>query len=194
MVKVLAINGSPRRDGNMSSMMREAGEQLSIRGIDVEHLSVADFDIRPCDACDECYEDAWSCPIEDDAVAVLKKMVAADAIMIGSPVYFGGVTAQLKALFDRSVMAYQNSELSGKPGGALSCGGGTHGGQELTVNQIVLYFLMHDMRPVTATQGAFGAMGVAGDKGEIAKDTEGLSSSRDLGANMAKLLAPDQVD
>jgi multimeric flavodoxin WrbA len=188
MAKVLAVNGSPRRDGNIDAMMRVAEEVLAKHGIDVERVCVADYEIRPCDACDDCHEDAWSCPIEDDAITLVRKMVAADAIIIGSPVYFGGVTAQLKALFDRSVMAYQGSELKDKIGVALSCGGAAHGGQELTVSQIVVYFLMHGMRVATSANGAFGAMAEADGKGDVVKDDEGLESVRLLAERVVELL------
>jgi multimeric flavodoxin WrbA len=188
MTKVLTINGSPRKDGNIDGMLNAAEEVLRQEGIEVERVSIVDREIRPCNACDACYEDTWSCPIDDDAIPVLKKMVKADGILIGSPVYFGGVTAQLKALMDRSVMPYQESELKDKIGGALSCGGATHGGQELTVNQIAIYFMTHDMQLANAGGGAYGAMGTANDKGEIAEDEEGLASARALGKRMAHLL------
>lgn len=187
-MKVLTINGSPRKDGNTAGMLSAAEEELRREGIDVERVSLADVDIKPCDACEECHETPWSCPIDDDAVGVLKKMVGADAILIGSPVYFGGVTAQLKALFDRSAIPYQGSELRDKIGGALSCGGARQGGQELTVNQIIVFFITHDMQVANTGDGSYGAMGVANDKGEIAEDEEGLSSARSLGKRTAHLL------
>ncbi|MDH3366081.1 MAG: flavodoxin family protein [Thermoplasmata archaeon] len=188
MAKVLTINGSPRKDGNIDGMLSAAEEELKREGMEVERVFLADADVKPCDACDACYDDAWSCPIEDDAIVILKKMVAADAILIGSPVYFGGVTAQLKALMDRSVMPYQESELRDKIGGALSCGGAAHGGQEITINQIIVYFITHDMQLANAGGGAYGAMGTANDKGEIVKDEEGLESARALGKRVAHLL------
>ena len=188
MTRVLTINGSPRRNGNMAGMLAVAEEELRREGYDVERTSLADVDIRPCTACNECHKNHWSCPIEDDAVGVLRRMVAADAILIGSPVYFGGVTAQLKALFDRSAIPYQGSELRDKLGGALSCGGARQGGQEMTVNQIIVFFMTHDMQVAGAGDGAYGAMGVADELGDIANDDEGLSSARDLGRRTAHLL------
>ncbi|UCE81097.1 MAG: flavodoxin family protein [Methanobacteriota archaeon] len=187
-MKVLTINGSPRRGGNTAGMLSAAEDELRREGIDVERISLGDVDIKPCDACEECHETPWSCPIEDDAIDVLKKMVEADAILIGSPVYFGGVTAQLKALFDRSAIPYQESGLRDKIGGALSCGGVRQGGQELTVSQIITFFMTHDMQVANAGEGSYGAMGVADDEGDISKDEEGLSSARGLGRRTAYLL------
>ena len=188
MARVVTINGSPRRDGNTGGMLAAAEEELKREGIEVERISLADVDVRPCIACEECHENPWSCPIDDDAIGVLKKMVEADAILIGSPVYFGGVTAQLKALFDRSAIPYQGSELRDKLGGALSCGGARQGGQEMTVNQIIVFFMTHDMQVANTGDGAYGAMGVADGIGEIAGDDEGLSSARGLGRRTAHLL------
>ena len=188
MARVLTINGSPRKDGNTSGMLAAAEEELKREGIEVERICLADVDVRPCIACEECHENPWSCPIDDDAIGVLKKMVEADAILIGSPVYFGGVTAQLKALFDRSAIPYQGSELRDKLGGALSCGGARQGGQEMTVNQIIVFFMTHDMQIANTGDGAYGAMGVADGIGDIAGDDEGLSAARGLGRRTAHLL------
>ncbi len=188
MARVITVNGSPRKDGNVDAMLRAAEQELESRGVDFERISLSDHKVGPCEACDMCSEDAWRCPIEDDAIPLLRKLVAADAMIVGSPVYFGGVTAQLKALFDRSAIPYQKSELRGKIGGAMSCGGGAHGGQEMTVNQIIMFFLMHDMVVAGAGEGVFGAMAVANDKGEIEKDGEGLSSARALAGRIAEML------
>ncbi len=184
----MIINGSPRKDGNMDAMMNAAEEVLRHEGVEVERVSLAERDVRPCNACDACYDDHWDCPIDDDAIPVLKKMVKADGILMGSPVYFGGVTAQLKALMDRSIMPYQESELKDKVGGALSVAGATHGGQELTITQIAIYFMTHDMQLANAGGGGYGAMGTANDKGDMAKDEEGLESAKALAARMAHLL------
>ena len=173
----------------MATMLSVAEEELAKHGVEFERISLSDHVVRPCEACDKCSSDAWRCPIEDDAVPILRKLVEADAMIVGSPVYFGGVTAQLKALIDRSAIPYQRSELRDKIGGAISCGGGAHGGQEMTVNQIIMFFLMHDMIVAGSGEGVFGAMAVADGKGEIARDEEGLSSARGLARRIAEMLA-----
>ena len=188
MAKLLGVNGSPRNDGSIERMMEEAAKVLREDGVEVEIVRLGEVRVEPCTGCEVCSEDPWGCPIQDDAADVLKKMVAADGILIGSPVYFGGVTAQLKALFDRSLMPYQNAELKDKLGGALSCGGAVHGGQELTVNQIIAFYMTHDMLVVNAGEGAYGAMGVADEKGGVTDDEDGMASVRKLAARMARLL------
>ncbi len=187
-MKVLAINGSPRKGGNTRLLIDIAAKELERAGIQVETVELGGFEVRPCTACRRCSKKAWDCPQDDDAVEILRKMAGADGILIGSPVYFGGVTAQLKALFDRSLMPYRGGELKDKIGGAVSVGGSVHGGQELTVMQIIAFYLTHDMAVANAGGGLYGAMGVADEKGAAAKDKDGTASAESLGRRMAHML------
>lgn len=187
-MKVLAINGSPRKRGNTQMLIDEAAKEIRKVGIDVESISIADYDVRPCTGCERCFKKPWDCPIRDDAVAVLRKMIAADGLLIGSPVYCGGVTAQLKALFDRSVMPYQNSEFKDKVAGALTVGGAKNGGQELTLLQINTYFMMFDMVVASAENGFYGGMATGNDPGDVKQDKEGLDKAKGVGRRIAHLL------
>lgn len=187
-VKVLAINGSPRKNGNTRILIDEATKEIKKARISVETISISDYDIRPCTGCERCFKKPWDCPIKDDAIKVLKRMVSADGLLIGSPVYCGGVTAQLKALFDRTVIPYQASELKDKVGGAITVGGARNGGQELTLMQINTYFLMLDMVVASAENGFYGAMATGTDRGDVREDKEGLDKARGVGRRMARLL------
>jgi multimeric flavodoxin WrbA len=188
MAKVVTVNGSPRKEGNVGAMLSAAEEELAGRGVEVERISLSEHTVKPCDACEVCAENPGECPLDDNALLLLRKLAEADAIIVGSPVYFGGVTAQLKALIDRSATLYQKSELRDKIGAAISCGGGKHGGQEMTVNQIITFFLMHEMVIACADEGVFGAMGVANDVGDIVSDEEALSSSRAIARRVTEML------
>jgi multimeric flavodoxin WrbA len=187
-VKVLAINGSPRKKGNTQILIDEAAKEIKKARIEVESISIADYDIRPCDGCERCFKKPWDCPIKDDAVKVLRRMIASDGLLIGSPVYCGGVTAQLKALFDRSVIPYQSSEFKNKVGGALTVGGAKNGGQELTLLQINTFFLMFDMVVASAENGFYGGMATGNDRGDVKQDKEGLDKARGVGRRIAYLL------
>ena len=187
-MKVLAINGSPRKNGNTQLMLDAAKEKLEKGGIQVEDISLADYDVRPCDGCDKCAKKLWECPIKDDALALLKRMASSDGLLIGSPVYWGGVTAQLKALIDRSTISYQTHAMKGKVGGAVCVGGGAHGGQELTVMQIATYFFMSEMIVAGSEGGLPGAMALGDAKGDVLEDAEGLKSARYVGKRMAELI------
>lgn len=187
-MKVLAINGSPRKKGNTQILIDEAAKEIGKAGIDFESISIADYDIKPCNGCEKCYKKHWDCPIKDDAARVLKKMVEADGLVIGSPVYCGGVTAQLKALMDRSVMAYQESAFKNKVAGALVVGGAKNGGQELTLLQINAYCLMHDMIVASAENGYYGGMATGDKRGDVAKDKESMDKAKGVGRRVASLL------
>lgn len=187
-MKVLAINGSPRKKGNTQILLDAALDEFRGAGAEAETISMAEYNVKPCTGCERCYQKLWDCPIGDDAVKVLKKMAYADALLVGSPVYFGGVTAQLKALFDRSSMPYQQQELRDKVGGALAVGQGLHGGQELTVSQIVAFFMCHDMLVAPSENGILGAMATANGPGDVRKDEEGLKNARAMAKRMIRML------
>ncbi len=187
-MKVVAVNGSPRKKGNTHDMLEAAAGELRAEGIKVEFVSLAEHEVKPCSGCEKCYKKAWDCSIEDDGIAVLKKMASADGVLVASPVYFGGVTAQLKALIDRSVMAYTNTEFKDKVAGGLSVGGGKHGGQELAVWQIATFCITHDMIYVNPEGGVGGAMATGNDKGDVRSDSDGLESAKRLGKRMAQVL------
>jgi multimeric flavodoxin WrbA len=187
-MKVIAINGSPRKKGNTQIMIDEAAEEIVRAGIDVKRICITDYDVRPCTGCDICSKEPWKCPIKDDAIAVLRDMVASDGILLGSPVYCGGVTAQLKALLDRTVIPYQKAEFKDKVGGVLTVGGAKNGGQELTLMQMNAFFLMHDMVVASSEGGYYGGMATGNDRGDVRDDEEGLKKARGVGTRMARLL------
>jgi multimeric flavodoxin WrbA len=187
-MRVIAINGSPRRGGNTQVMIEECAKALRGEGVDVEVLHLRDFDVRPCTACDSCYTKHWKCPIKDDAITVLRKMVDADGVVLGSAVYGADVTAQMKALLDRGILPYTNQDLKNKVGGAIIVGGGSHGGQEMAMQQIISFFAFQGMIPAGPSGSLYGALATANDKGDVRKDKEGMKSARELGKRMAELM------
>jgi len=188
MMKVVAVNGSPRKNGNTHGLLEAAAKELRGQRVEVELISLAEHEVRPCTGCERCYKKAYDCPIDDEGAAVLRKMAAADGLLVASPVYFGGITAQLKALVDRSVMAYTDTEFKDKVAGGLTVGGGKHGGQELAVWQIATFCITHDMIYVNPEGGVGGAMATGNDKGEVRSDEDGLESARRLARRMAEVL------
>jgi multimeric flavodoxin WrbA len=99
-----------------------------------------------------------------------------------------GVTAQLRALMDRSVIPYIEQDFKDKVGGAIIVGAGSHGGQELALIQVMEFFHFQGMIIANPRSGIGGAMGTADKKGDIRKDKEGLESARELGVRIAELL------
>jgi multimeric flavodoxin WrbA len=101
-MKLLAIAGSPRKKGNSTSLMLQAVEGARERGATVEVLSARDLKVAGCLACESCKRSAEAvCVQNDDMQAVYAAIRDCDALLLASPVYFYGLTAQLKAIVDR---------------------------------------------------------------------------------------------
>ncbi len=103
-MKVVAFNGSPRKNGNTGILIRFALQELKNEGFDTELVQLSGKKIRGCTACMKCFENRDKrCIIDSDIVnTCIEKMIAADGIILGSPVYFTDVTAEMKALIDRA--------------------------------------------------------------------------------------------
>jgi len=121
-MKVVTVLGSPRKRGNTHRVLSWVEEQLRAAGHEVERYDIVDYVVRGCTGCNTCQrqESALpSCAQDDDATLILGAMQRADAFVLASPVYCWGLTAQLKALVDRSYAAAQWSQV---PAGHLLAG------------------------------------------------------------------------
>ena len=103
-MKVVAFNGSPRKEGNTYQSLQVVLEELKKEGIETEIVQVGGKIIHGCTACYKCFENKdKECSIKDDDLNnYLKKMIESDGIIIGSPVYFSNVTSEVKAFMDRA--------------------------------------------------------------------------------------------
>lgn len=99
--KVLILSGSPRKNGNSDTLCNEFLRGALEAGHDAEKIRVAEKNISPCRGCYAC--EHGSCAIQDDMADILQKMIDADVLVLASPVYFYSISAQLKAVIDRSV-------------------------------------------------------------------------------------------
>lgn len=188
MVKIIGIVGSPRSNGNTQILVKAALEAAKEVGADTELIKLNEIEIEPCIACNIC-KDTGECAIYDGVADVLEKMVEADGIILGSPVYFGSVTSQLKMLMDRSRPLRTEFKLKDKVGGAISVGGSRNGGQETTINTIHSFFLIHEALVVGdgAPTAHYGGTGVGGAPGDSENDEVGLETSRNLGRRVAEV-------
>ncbi len=122
-MKILGISGSPRKSGNTIAMLNEALSAARAEGADVELFSVAGKDIQPCDGCWACVK-TGKCHIKDDVALLFEKMITADGIIFGTPVYFYGMTAQAKAIIDRTISLREpGKNLANKPFGVIASAG-----------------------------------------------------------------------
>ncbi len=100
MKKIIAILGSPREEGNSDILLNSAIKGAESNGAVVEKIIICDLQIAPCNACGGCWE-TGDCVIADDMQKIYPKLVDADGVIVASPIYFMGVSAQLKAFIDR---------------------------------------------------------------------------------------------
>lgn len=185
MTKVLAINGSPRKDGNTSVLIRTILNELEKEGIETETIQLGGKKIHGCMACMKCFENRdRKCVIDDDLVnTCIDKMRKADGIIFGTPVYFFDVTSEMKALIDRAgFVSFANGLLfKNKIGNATVAVG--RAGASRTADTMLHFFLVNEM-----IVAGLPVIGIGRDIGDVEKDDEGMGRARSLGETMAMIL------
>ena len=186
-MKVVAFNGSARKDGNTAILINYVFEELNKEGITTEMVQLAGKPLRGCMACYECFENKnRRCVNEGDELnQYVEKMVEADGIILGSPTYFTDVTAEMKALIDRAgfVTRANGSLLRRKVGAAVVAvrrGGAIH-----TFDTINHFFLIGQM---IVPGSIYWNFGLGRNIGDVREDEEGVKTMRALGQNMGWLL------
>lgn len=112
MKKILILEGSPRRNGNSAILSEEFARGAQEVGCSVEKVYIAGKRIAGCLGCNACYCNGGACVQKDDMAEIRERMLAADVIVLASPVYFYSMTAQMKTVIDRTYAFYQ--QLEGK--------------------------------------------------------------------------------
>jgi len=186
-MKVIAFNGSARKEGNTAILINYVLSGLKKEGIETETFNLSGEKFRGCNACGKCFETRDKrCVIKDDFLnGCLEKMVEADGIILGSPTYFADVSAEMKALIERAgfVAKANDDMLRRKVGAAVIAvrrGGSIH-----AFNTINNFFLISQM---IIPGSNYWNMGIGLEKGEVELDQEGLRTMKLLGENMAWLL------
>ncbi len=183
-MRVVAINGSARKNGNTAILINTVFEELNQEKIDTELIQLAGKRIQGCKACKKCFSNKNKrCSVEeDDFNAVFEKMADADGIVLGSPTYFADVTAEMKALIDRSgYVGFANDRLFRRKVGAAVVAVRRAGAIHVfdTINH---FFLISEM---IIPGSSYWNVGVGREIGEVESDKEGLRTMRILGQNMA---------
>lgn len=185
-MKVVAINGSPRKGGNCAQMLEVLGDVLAKEGIEFE-VCQPGAKVHPCMACYHCLNNnTLRCVQADDGVnEIIEKCIAADAIVLASPVYHGGIAGSMKCVMDRIMLAAccGENQFHHKVGAAL-CTLRRSGGME-TYQQLL--GLMDAMEMVLVTSDYWNAVHGA-DIGECKQDIEGVEVIEKLGRNIAWML------
>lgn len=183
-LKVLLINGSPRRDGNTFLALKEVETELLNNGITTELFQIGRRAVRMCINCGGCKKNNDNgCVFDDDFCNVIaQKMAFSDALIIGTPVYYGQPNGALLSLLQR--VFYSNGKLvQNKPASSVAvC---RRGGATAALQSMNMMFEMMNMPLVTSQYWniAYGT-----EKGDVKNDTEGMQTMRTLGKNMAMLL------
>lgn len=185
-MKVVAINGSPRADGNCTQMLEVLGRVLRQEGIEFTVMQPGAH-VKPCLACYHCLDhNTLRCVQNDDGVNdIIAACIEADGIVLASPVYHGGIAGNMKCVLDRVILAAGCGEnkLHHKVGAAL-CTLRRSGGME-TYQQLL--GTINAMEMVLVTSDYWNAVHGA-EKGEATQDTEGVEVIEKLGRNMAWML------
>ncbi len=122
-MKILGVSGSPRRKGNTVILLEEMLRGAEEHGANIELFSVSGKDIRGCDGCYSCFAKG-ECHIQDDMQSLYEKLIEADGIVFGSPIHFYGITAQAKAIMDRTfALNKPGKTLANKVGGVIVVAG-----------------------------------------------------------------------
>ena len=183
-MKVLLINGSPRKEGNTATALKEVAKQLYTEGIDSEIVWIGNKPIRGCIACGQCKVQGLGRCIFDDDICnkISEKFEEANALIVGSPVYYGQPNGALLSIIQRAF--YSNgANVSGKPAASIAvC---RRGGATAVFESLNMPFQMMNM-PIVTSQYWNIVYGMI--PGDATMDTEGLQTMRTLARNMAWLL------
>ncbi len=186
-MKILAINGSPRKDGNTRLLLQRVMKPLEEAGHETEIFQLGGRQVHGCTACLKCKTDPIGvCHIKNDAInEAIGKMTEADALLIGSPVYFADVTTEVKALIDVAgyVLRSGGNPMRRKPGAAVIAV--RRAGELHAFDTINHFFLINEM---VVPGSGYWNIAIGRDKGEVLNDLEGMQTMDTLGRNMLWLL------
>lgn len=186
-MKVIAFNGSARKESNTAMLIDEVFKELEAEGIETELISLRKSNLKGCLACFKCFASPEAkCVINNDPLnEYVEKMREADGIILGSPSYFANVSTEMKALIDRAgLAAFSNpGMLRHKVGASVSVA--RRIGTAQVLNQLNTFFSCFEMFTVNST---YPAMALGQEAGDVMKDDMGIDTMRTLGKNMAFLL------
>jgi len=182
-MKVLSVNGSPRPEGNTAVMLRRVCGLLSEAGAEVHEVCLEKFDLQPCGACMLCAQekDGYCHGRHDDGNKLIDLSREADIILLGSPVYFGSLTAQMKIYMDRVgfVSRVSSKFLNRKIGAAVTPA--RRAGRLLTFAELNMWFLINGM---IVPGSSYWNVGQGLKEGDVAADTEAMETLDELARNI----------
>jgi multimeric flavodoxin WrbA len=186
-MKVVGINGSPRKKGNTGIVINHVFKELEQEGIETEFVQLGGRQIRGCLSCYKCFQNKdCRCSNDKDVLnEILAKMIEADGIILASPTYFSNMTAEMKALIDRcGLVSSANGGLFVHKVGASVAVARRAGA--VTTFDALNHFLLYNQMFVPGSSYWNVAIGLA--PGDVENDEEGINTMKTLGKNMAWLM------
>lgn len=178
-MKILGIACSPRKGGNTEVLVEEVLANAKDLGAEVELEFIADKNIAPCDGCESCMA-TGKCKVEDDMQELYTKLLEADGIIFGTPVYYWGMTAQAKALLDRTFIFRRERPLRNKSAGVVVVA--RQRGVSETLAAFFNYFYVQRMTL------AGGVTAYADKRGEVRQNKLAMDEARELGRAMVQAI------
>lgn len=178
-MKAIGIVGSPRKAGNTEILVKHCLKAIAEEGIETEMIPLAGLDVHGCKHCGYCFEHPAECSIKDDLQPIHQKMLAADILIVGSPVYYSSATALIKGLLERTGFSSRGM-YAGKVGGPLVVA--RRGGQDFTFAELLFWF---HLQQIVNPGSTYWNMAFAWEKGEVTKDEEGMNTAWNFGKNCA---------
>ncbi len=185
-MKVIAFNGSARKDGNTSILIKTVLERIEAAGIETELIWLGNKPLGGCIACYKCLKNKDGRCAQNDVInQYLEKMLQAHGIILGSPTYFADVSCNMKALIERCGMVSRvNGDMLKRKVGAAVVAVRRAGAYHV-FSSLNSFFLIGQMIVVGSS---YWNLGRGKDPGEVRDDAEGMKTMTDLGDNMAWLL------
>ncbi|MBC2581674.1 flavodoxin family protein [Clostridium sp. DJ247] len=184
-MKVIGINGSARKNGNTAILIQTVFKELEKQDIEIELIQLFDKEIKSCTGCFACKGNR-ECIMKDDAFnECFHKMVEADGVILGSPVYSADISSKMKAFVERSgVVVATNPELLKYKVGASVVAVRRGGG--MTAVDTLNHFLLN--KEVLLVGSTYWNMVYGKEVGDVLRDEEGMRNMKNLGQNMAWLI------
>ena len=186
-MKVVALNGSARKDGNTAILINCVFEELKKEGIETELIQMAGKPIQGCIACYKCFKNQnRRCSVEKDMLnEIIAAMEPAQGILLGSPTYFSDVSSGMRAFIERcGFVARANDYMfKGKVGAAVVAVRRAGAIPAFSSMNLFLHYMQMFM-----PGASYWSIGVGRDPGDVLKDDEGIQTMKSLGQNMAFLL------
>jgi multimeric flavodoxin WrbA len=184
-MKVILICGSPRANGNTAQTLAICAEELEKYGMETETISLAGKKIESCVACGSCKRKPGRCALDDEGNEIMAKIEAADALIVGAPVYFGTARGDMMSLLQRIGMVSRSGPqfLQGMVGGPIAVA--RRGGATVALQEMLMFFFINGM---ILTGADYWNILFGGPAGSVMNDTEGIDNIKVYAANVAKLV------